>query len=243
MPGIFALLLAALTCNGRDLFRLDSTYLGDGLFEYRLRVLDDPFIATLRIEALSFRGVWSGPHELPVDWTTNIQTGTLIDLRPITLTNLALPYERVFRLRSAQTNFKQRVSSVVVPLAGQFATNAPVFGSSGSLVGQGAMIALAPCPPEQADGSDTNLTTRFELFRNPVIQELGVVDGAPRFLTLTHQGSAFLRLESSTNLVDWSAVAGFQATNGVNRWTNASGLGAGESFFRLLHLGPASPGP
>jgi len=189
------MLLAAFGCNGRDLFRLDSTYLGDGLFEYRLRVLDDPFIASLRVEALSFRGVWSGPHELPVDWTTNVQTGTLIDLRPITLTNLGLPYDRVFRLRSAQTTFKQRVSSVVVPLAGQFATNAPVFGSSGSLVGQGAMTALAPCPPEQADGSETNLTSRFELFRNPVIQELGLIGGEPRFLTLTHQGAAYLRLE------------------------------------------------
>lgn len=71
----------------------------------------DPFIATLKGEALSFRGVWSGPHALPVDWTTHIQTGTLIDLRPITLTHLALPYERVFRLKSAQTNFKPRVST------------------------------------------------------------------------------------------------------------------------------------
>ena len=243
LPVMGALLLAAPVCSARDLVQLRTSYLGDGVFEYRLLILDDPFIASLKVEALSFRGAWSGPHELPADWTTNVQTGTLIDLRPVTLTNLALPYERVFRLRSAQSSFKQRVSSVVVPLAGQFSTNAPSFSGSGSLVGQGALTALAPCPPEQADGSDTNMTSRFELFRNPMIQELGLIGGEPRFFTLTHQGTARLRLESTTNLVDWSAQAVFQATNGVNRWTNAAGLGGSGTFFRLLHLGPDAPGP
>ncbi len=93
------------------------------------------------------------------------------------------------------------------------------------------------------DGSDTSLTSRFELFRNPMILELGLIGGEPRFLTLIHQGTAHLRLESTTNLMDWSAQAVFQATNGVNRWTNAADLGGSGIFFRLLHLGPDAPGP
>lgn len=70
-----------------------------------------------------------------------------------------------------------------------------------------------------------------------------MIDGEPPFLTLTHQDSAFLAIESTTNLVDWLAVANFEATTGVNRWPNASGLGGAETFLRLLHLGPAAPSP
>ena len=64
-----------------------------------------------------------------------------------------------------------------------------------------------------------------------------------RHLTLPHQGTAQLRLESTTSLVDWSAQAVCQATNGVNRWTNAAGLGGSGIFFRRRHLGSDAPGP
>lgn len=233
----------APTASARDLVQLESSYLGDGLFEYRVTILSDPFLASLSVEQLFVRGTWTGPHALPADWKTNAPIAGFLELQPTVAGPLNLPWTRTFRLQSNQTTFKRHISGLRLPLGGQFATNAPIFSGSSALAAIASLPALIPCPPAEADGSETNSTSRFETFRNPVIQELGLIDGEARFLTLTHQGTAYLRLESSTNLTDWLAVTHLRATNGVNRWTNSASLGEPGSFFRLLHTGPNAPGP
>lgn len=246
-----ALLLAMLLGLGAGNVRattflqFQSTYLGDGWFQYQMRVMPDPFFTeqdvtqfvigfTNQTDWVSGTNSWSCTESTNGASTWAFTNG--IPVPPYTETFLMRSTETSYRLASF-TNHDAQAPLVLVSL--MLADYAPPIGGGGSVysvnvVGYAWMSGLIPCRLEEADGSPTNFVYTLKLLPDVEIKQL-VQDGNNNVTGvdfLWDSESTFV-LQGTSDLVSWTNIAYLWSYPPETVWTTNRSLGDFGNFFRL----------
>lgn len=238
-----ALLAVPVASQARHQVELESTYLGDGWFQYRLRTVDDPFF--LFFDVTSLYVPCPGYTERapdPTDWTSALFAEPewpqlTISWQTPDCGHLACqtrPYERIFLARSDKRHFKRSQNAVITmsfAMVGGY--HGPVV--TGNMVGFAYVNALLPCDAQDADGSATNLLERpvWFLAPEPQIGTLIRAGSEVRGITFDYDEPSTVRLEATRDFRHWTNVAYIYGNAGTTSWTTNSALNHLGDFFRL----------
>ena len=239
---LFRLLLIGILLTGgtalpaADFIRMESSYLGEGWFEYRVTMENDPYYEASSIGAVSI--AFPGRTDYgtdPADWVSD---GASADLA---IWNFDMgqpqtrPYERTFLARSSHTTFKTldqgaTISFVATPKAALQTSEATEI--SGVLRFRG----VVPCPPEEADGSGATQSGSNWLRADLRITSLVLENGAPKSLSYEWTYDSTVSLEASFDLKIWTPVTTILGDAGETIWTVTVPLENSGKFYRLTLL-------
>lgn len=231
---------SVVSVSARHQIELESTYLGDGWFKYRLKTVNDPFFLFFDLGSLGVvftNRVEYGPF--PEDWTSFEIVSPYGDggWGTTNCNSLACqirPYERVFTVRSSERHFNTRFRGLVTM---SFSTVGGYHGhaTSGNVVGYVTMSQLAPCSAEEADGSATNLLAKVEITSLPDVEITRLERDGDRItgVTFYYDENSTVRLEGTRNFRDWTSIAYIYGSRGYSTWTTNVPLNSFDNYFRL----------
>jgi hypothetical protein len=242
--GVISLLsavLALLPCAAhaeRSPLAFESTYLGNGWFEYSVITTDDPFFLFLDVTGA---GVQFGPAAevgpAPPRWT-NLWDTNFVSWRfdGIGFGDQIRPYRATFRVRSAHTSYKRASAGGMVLMSLAIVGGYHGQWASGNIVGYWIPEALVPCPPGEADGSATNLLQWCPMINGlpePRLVNLIQSGGGPVGVAFEYPELSTVRLEGTRDFRAWTNVAYIHGAAGVTPWTTNVSLSNYGDFFRL----------
>jgi hypothetical protein len=242
LPWLLAFcLMAWSTVRATTFLEWQSTYLGNGWFQYQMTVMNDPFFTeaditwvginfTNQIDQSGDSTNWSyaGRNEPFSGWS--FTNG--IPARPYTETFLVRSSETSYRLASGTNNADGALILMSLNLAGYYpgASNA-VY--SQNIVGYGELPCLVPCRPEDADGSPTNFVYDLKLVPdiqiNQLVQGIGGVDG----VDFTWDAASTLLLQGTADFQHWTNISYIWSTPPETVWTNNTLLSNYGQYYRL----------
>jgi hypothetical protein len=232
---LFSAVLAGLVLQQAataSMFEVESTYVGDGWFSYRVKTIGDPRFTVVTLKTLN----------LPV-FLNRVQYGTnspswTPSADPIGATwnyvssgSQPAGYEARFTVRSSERTFR---TATVTALGYDF----EYVDSSTTQVASGSaeFSVLVPCLPAQADNSPTNRVSGFDPLpplADLKIDKLVARGGAIEGIGFSYSGDFTVTLQATTNFVQWSDVARLRGVGVSNVWTTNQPLNSYGNFFRL----------
>jgi hypothetical protein len=223
---------------GRDLLELESRFMGNGRFDYRLRTLEDPFFAGVGIGVLApnpFTNYLS--NTLPLHWTNfmsgEVWNGILYDgSGPQARIN-----EVSFSVYSSSFSFKRTQYGF---FTGIQLTLADCLGGE-TFGGYINLPCLIPCAPEEADNSPDDLIARAELIPDLKMNELILTNGSVHGLRFTWNMPSTVELQGSHDLAQWTAVARLYGDSPQTTWITNASLNSFGEFFRLRLITNSHP--
>lgn len=229
--------LWAAPVQGRDVLTLESTYLGEGMFRYRIHTSDDPFFNYLDVLGLGIDGVTATNLGVnPPRWSSNLQPASVSwNFDAQTAGSQVRPYTATFTMQSGFTNFRR--STLGATLIMSLGTVGAYHGQPEALDVTGLWNAdvLVPCAPGDADGSSTNLLAvgPFEWVADIRIVELLRQGDSVMGVKYDYAETNTVRLEASRDMLSWTNVAYIYGGRPTTSWTNNTSLNAYGNFFRL----------
>ena len=139
--------------TARDLITLESQYLGDGVFEYTVLLPEDRYFKKCQVQQLhfsSFAEVTEFPAS-PDNWSVLVYTSS-VEWRHDAAIVEELPYRVTIRMRSGLPSYRRARATAIM----EFQFHPWVQSSdvwSVNIVGYVNLTFLAPCSPEEADGT------------------------------------------------------------------------------------------
>jgi hypothetical protein len=209
---------------------LESTSLGDGWFQYRVKMFPESFFQQ---QELFGGGTGSFTNRTETGPVANGWEFASTDLHSAFwgYTNVSvlqtLPCEQVFRARSSETGFRMDsqfyISYSLWPASW---LHSPYF--SMNIVGYVRLPCLVPCPAGESDGSPTNYLTSYEMF--PDVQISGL---SPFTISFDWETDCTVLIQASSNLTAWTNVAYAFGRSGTASWTSSVPMPAYGSSFRV----------
>jgi hypothetical protein len=230
---VSVLLLGGGSLRAADFLRMESSYLGDGWFEYRVTLVEDPFYeASIGAISMSFPGRTEYGAD-PEHWSSSAAVAEEANWSADTQQGQARPYERTFLVRSSHTTFK------TVDQAVKFAVVAtPQTQLQTAQVQEVAVIlrlrGVVPCPPGEADGSAAVQSSSAALREDLRLTSLVMENGAPSSISYEWTYDSTVTLEASFDLKSWTSVATIQGEAGLTTWNATTPLENSGHFFRLV---------
>lgn len=227
----------AFKAGATTFLTFQSTYLGNGWFQYQMNVMDDPFFSEADITGLEINFTnqigqigdstnwgYTGAYQMESLW--GFTNG--IPARPYSVTSLIQSSETSWRMA---TNF----DGAVVLLSLYFADFAPYEGGdvSRNVVGYCNMPCLVPCDPADADGSPTNFTYVLKLLPDVNINDLIITNGQVYGVDFDWDYESTFVLQGTSNFVDWTNITYVWSYPPETTWTTNVSLGNYGQFFRL----------
>jgi hypothetical protein len=241
LPLLLALCLAGCgTAQATTFLEWQSTYLGDGWFQYQMSVMNDPFFTEADI-------TWAGINftnqiDQSGDSTNWSYVGRSEPFSGWSFTNgmPARPCTETFLVRSSETSYRlasgTNADGALVAMSLSLAEVYPGMGSgvfSQNIVGYANLPCLVPCRPEDADGSPTNSVFDLKLVPdvniNRLVQEDGVVDG----VDFTYDYPSTFLLQGTLDFNHWTNIAYIWSYPPETVWTTNRSLGDYGQFFRV----------
>ena len=232
---LLLVLLGSGTAKATTFLTLQSTYLGNGWFQYQMNVMDDPFFTSAWIDQI----VVSFTNEIDSSTTsTNLYNDSWSNgYSSWSLTNgyPSRPYSETFLIRSSETSYRlgeaTNYAGGVVVLNGEFASYTPDLGSG---IGGIAQVAcLIPCRPEEADGSPTNYFYVLKLLLDVTINQLIQTNGNIYGVDFTWDYDSTFVLQGSTDLNNWTNITYIWSYPPETVWTTNMPLNDYGQFFRV----------
>ena len=235
------LLLALLgTAKATTFLTLQSTYLGDGWFQYQMNVMNDPFFTMVDIGG--FEVSFTNEIDQSTSSTNYAYNGSDGSYAGWALTNwppTGRPYTETFLLRSSETSWKLQTdnpnpSGPGAIIDGGLSWNEAIAPSelNGGLFFAG-MACLVPCSPEEADGSPTNYTYVLKLVPDVALNGLIQTNGNVFGVDFTWNYDSTFLLQGSTDLNDWTNIAYIWSYPPETVWTTNTPLNNYGQFFRV----------
>ncbi len=213
---------------------VESAYLGDGWFSYRVKLCNDPFVgeALVNTFALTFTN-WIENGVPPTDWTNNVpQSGW-----NYALTNWwqDRPYERTFYARSSERTYRFAPYGCIVTfsLIPSEVTDGQWFFTSENIVGYAQLPCLIPCPPDQADASPPDYEYDWKLVPDIEMGPLVLTNGRPFGITYIWPASGLVEVQSTFDFKNWSPITRINGTGGTTTWTTNTPIDLSGSNFRV----------
>jgi len=222
-------IIGLYAADGRDVMEVESRYTGDGCFQYTVWTLYDPFVTDIGFAALNpvpFSNYVS--NTLPPHWTNSIFDGAWWGIAYDASGPQPRFNEISFSVCSSSTSFRRNGLQVwfAVVLADCF--DLRYFS------GYNTLPALVPCEPEEADGSEPQLVSRFEIVPDLIINQLIVTNGEVHGVTFSWVALSTVELQGSHDLIHWTPIAQIAGNwNSPTSWTTSSSLNTYGEFFRL----------
>jgi hypothetical protein len=232
-----------LGCTGRpaagnQFAQLQSAYLGNGWFQYTLTSQPDPFWQEADLQEFVVPGfpniVSVGGN--PADWQNQTNSGASADWWFTGTPPQARPYQRVFLVQSAYTNYCTSTNGAMLTA---FVNPANYFVSGTNVetkfeAAYGTMGCLVPCQPAQADGSLAAIVSTFQLYPDIVINGFLTISNNPCGLTYTWgSGNYTVLAQGSPDLQNWTNIAYALGSPPSSTWTSPVPLSAYGNFYRL----------
>ncbi|MBT7066174.1 MAG: hypothetical protein HN919_07710 [Verrucomicrobia bacterium] len=229
------LALAASEARAYENMSLRSRYMGDGWFRYDMTLHEDPFFHSynscgLLVQMSDFAGFGS----IPDGWYTHVTAGGQVQVSTNTYPSVvARPMTATIWLQSSNTTYKT-VESSAVSCSATCKFNDLLENPFGSVnmayVLQ--MRSIAPCRPEEADGSESNCFDVVEIFpdlrMNGFVSSNGVLGGVS--FSWDRECTALVR--ASNDLVHWTDVEHFLFSPPQTDWIASTELESLGDFFR-----------
>jgi hypothetical protein len=233
---LIGLFLAAGVARATTFLTLQSTYLGNGWFQYQMNVMDDPFFLEADITGvyLNFTNQIdqvAGTNDWDYQGSDGWEFTNGYPARPYSETFLVQSSYTSYRLGSA-TNMDGAVVLLSVELSGLYPGIADGV-SSQNIVGYANLPCLVPCPPEAADGSPTNFVFNLKLVPDVEINQLIQTNGEIYGVDFDWSSSATFLLQGRPNLSTWTNIAYLWSDPPETVWTTNSPLNSDGQFFRI----------
>lgn len=220
---------------------LQSTCLGNGWFQYRMSVKNDPFFTEANIEDLEINftnQIDQGVN--PDNWTNGFFGNEYSTWAPSTSLPQPRPYEETFLIRSSETGYRlgamTNVDGAIVILSLAFSDFYPYSSPSvfsANVVGYAMMPALVPCSPDRADNSPTNFVYDLKLVPDVAISHLLQNDGQTYGVDFNWDTNSTFLLQGTSDLNNWTNIAYIWSTPPETVWTTNQNLNGYGNFFRL----------
>jgi hypothetical protein len=215
---------------------VESTYLGDGSFHYRIGSRSSPIIKDLLVGG--FGVTFTNTIQLapsPAGWTNNVgavfPNWTAEDSYSYWQVR---PYDAGFELRSSLTNYTIGAGTVIMRLTMyEFIEYSPHV--SMDIVGYWNAPVLVPSPIASDPVLPSTLYTN-QSFEDVKIGEF--VRNGDAILGIAFQANyaATYQLEASSDMSIWNPVIYLHSQVGRTVWTNAIDIRQWGSFFRLNYV-------
>lgn len=200
--------VASLSARAAPLLTLDSQYLGEGLFEYRLAFAGQPYLERngLTYFHLVFSG-FEGVGQEPVDWKKSRgfpsppQAEASLSWVKDDATREDLPYTCAFQVRSQKSTFRLGTAQVNYLL--HWNEWAQPSNLSGNVNGSATLTCLLPCDPEQSDGSAPLCHSTASDFPQAAIQTISFQTPNPLRLGIIARAGLPLCIEATVDLKSW----------------------------------------
>lgn len=231
--------LAPCQTRATTFLQFQSTYLGNGWFQYQMSVDNDPFFTEADITSLviQFPGE-TGQSSTDPNWVNSASDSTS-STWSFANGYPARPYTETFLIQSAQTSYKLGTNvfgGAIVLLSLDPADFSPLLSAgvfSQNIVGYAQMPCLVPCAPEEADGSPTNFAFTLKLLPDVSIDHLiqtnGNIYGVDFFWAYQ---STFL-LQGTTDMNSWTNIAYIWSWPPETQWITNQALNTYGNFFRV----------
>jgi hypothetical protein len=238
-------LLAALLClaagstSATTFLTLQSTYLGNGSFQYQMNLMDDPFFAEADITGLEvpFTNEISQTCD-PAHWAYDDTYAYGWDL-----TNYfaSRPNQSTFTMQSTETSYRlgnyspTNYDGACVLMSLVFSDFNPGWNGivSANVVGTAMLPCLEPCDAADADGSPTNFVYAFKIIPDIVINQLLQTNGVVCGVDFTWDDTDIFVLQGSSDLYNWTNIAYITSTPPDTVWTTNVSLSNYGQFFRV----------
>lgn len=233
------LLLALLGCGtakATTFLTLQSTYLGNGWFQYQMNVLNDPFFTKANITGLGIN------FTNQIDQVDGTNGWSYQETNGWEFTNgyPARPYSETFLIRSSATSYRlglaTNVDGAIVLMSLVLTEMYPGIAEgfiSGNIVGYAMMPCLVPCDAAEADGSPTNFTYVLKLLPDVSINQLIQTNGNIYGVDFTWDSDSTFLLQGSTDLNNWTNTAYIWSYPTETVWTTNTPLNDYGQFFRV----------
>jgi hypothetical protein len=235
---LLTLLVTLRVCTATTFLELESSYLGDGWFRYRMKTHEDPFFSRADINhfvPIFTNFVEYGPP--PAEWTnapiSNWAPYWGYELgRPVPQIR---PYEREFFIRSAAQSFRRGTNSMVLMDLNLNSMEDMLWREymSVNIVGYATIPCLTPCVPEDADGSPTNMIHFLKLIPDIEITQLLVTNGTVFGIEYFWNGRSTVLLQASFDAHAWTNIAYIEGSGGLTTWVSPVPLNDAGSMFRV----------
>jgi len=237
LRGLLVLLGLGLgTVRATTFLELQSTYLGNGWFQYQMSVFDDPFFSEADITQLQITFTNQIDHSSGApDWV-NSAWGDNYSSWSFNPGYPARPYEETFLIRSSQTNYKLAATNPrrATVLFSLYCTALnPMAGTSQNIVGFARMPCLIPCPPEEADGSPTNFVYVLKLLPDVAINSLIQSNGEIHGVDFSWDYDSTFLLQGTSDFNNWTNIAYIWSQSPETVWTTNLSLSDYGQFFRV----------
>jgi hypothetical protein len=236
---LLLLLMALFGCGitkATTFLTLQSTYLGDGWFQYQMNVMNDPFFTEADITDLQI--IFTNQ----IDQTDGTAGWSYQGTNEWEFTNgyPARPYSETFLIRSSETSWRlaTNVFDGALVLFSLFPTdfNPMAVESgviSGNIVGNGWLPCLVPCDTADADGSPTNFLYVLKLLPDVTINQLIQTNGNIYGVDFTWDSDSTFLIQGSTNLNNWTNIGYIWSYPPETVWTTNTPLNNYGQFFRV----------
>ncbi len=229
------------TAGATTFLELQSSYMGGGWFQYRLKAFNDPFF-TQGIVAGAQIGFTSEIDHTAVstNWDQTGYDNTYTSWAFTNGTAPPLPYEITCMIRSSETTYKLQTNvfngDVIMQLSLAFAGIYPgVAGGvfSQNIMGCAGLPCLVPCPPAEADGSPAHFNYKLKLAPDVVVEHLIHTNGEIHGVDFMWDSEATFMLQGTKDFNNWTNVATVWSSPPETSWTTNTPLNDRGSYFRL----------
>lgn len=229
------------TVGATTFLELQSSYEGNGWFQYRMKAFNDPFFTQASVVGSQI----GFTNEIGHTSTSNNwdQTGYDNVYSSWAFTNgtaPALPYDVTWWIRSSETTYKLQTNvfngDVVMQLSLVFAGIYPgVSGGvfSQNIMGCAGLPCLVPCPPAEADNSPAHYNYKLKLAPDVSVKNLIHTNGAVHGVDFMWDSEATFVLQGTKDFQDWTNVATVWSYPPETSWTTNMALNDRGSYFRL----------
>jgi hypothetical protein len=215
---------------------VESAYLGDGWFSYRVKVCNDPFVwqaglGSFGLMVTNFIENGAPPNE----WTNSTAAGSGSWNYALTNWWQDRPYERTFYARSSERTYRFNTYGCIVTFSlwprniadGQWSF------MSANVVGYAMLPCLVPCSPDQADGSPSDYLYNWKLVPDIQMGPLVLTNDTPFGITYDWPASGLVELQGSFDLQTWTLITRINGTSGRTTWTTNTPINTLGSNFRV----------
>jgi hypothetical protein len=238
---LLLLLLALLGCGtakATTFLTLQSTYLGNGWFQYQMNVMDDPFFNMVYISDLGINFTNQIDQSTTSTNYTFDSTNSVSGFSDWTFTNwppAVRPYTETFLLRSSNTSWKIGTNNPSTPwgaiILGSLGWNS--FAPDNGAVFFAKMSCLIPCDAADADGSPTNYLFVLKLMDDVNINQLIQTNGNIYGVDFTWGYNSTFVVQGSMDLNSWTNIIYIWSYPPETAWTTNTPLNNYGQFFRV----------
>ena len=228
------LLSAVEQAQARTAGQVESTYLGRGLFRYKVANLPVPNAGQYALTEFSLSPIdASASGAAPQEWVFSIRGNNWVSFSytPATPPTPTDQFAYTFYVQASTTNYTVVTNNAISRMNANYPD-----GTSG--VSYRNFTCIVPSSTPTPAGTPTNFVSETFFPCEVKIDKLHMTNSQPCGFSFTANARMLLQVQGTTNFHDWTNIGGsVRAVAGTNTWYASQPFGASGSSFRAKVTG------